>query len=159
MNLFSWLINLWSKPVPEPAPETPVWPPSDPATVLACTAWMEARSGGKDGMQSVLNVVMNRAKHGGWWGDTPVAVCLKLYQFSSWNEGSTQIPLVRAALTNGDASYAVALRLADLALKSILPDLTYGADSYYDTCISPPTWTLKAIFTVEIAGQRFFRTV
>jgi hypothetical protein len=120
---------------------------------------MEARSGGKDGMQSVLNVVMNRAKHGGWWGDTPVAVCLKLYQFSSWNEGSTQIPLVRAALTNGDASYAVALRLADLALKSILPDLTYGADSYYDTCISPPTWTLKAIFTVEIAGQRFFRTV
>jgi len=120
---------------------------------------MEARSGAKDGMQSVLNVIVNRTRHGGWWGNSIVDVCLKPWQFSSWNEGSTQLPLVREAMSNGDEAYAVAMNLAALAVTGHLPDTTWGADSYYATTIPEPGWAQKAVFTTEIAGQRFYRTV
>lgn len=136
------------------------WPPTDPDTVLACTAWMENRSGGTSGMQSVINAVQNRVKKARWWGDDIVSVCLKPYQFSSWNVGSTQIPLVKEAMTNGDTEYAIALNLSELAIKGILPDLTVGADSYYAVPIDAPSWAAPpSIFTVEIEGQRFYRTV
>jgi len=134
------------------------WPPSDPATVLAATLWMECRSGGKTGMQSVANVVCNRVARPGWWGDDIRSVCLVPMQFSSWNEGSTQIPLVQKAMINGDPDWTIALSLANDAVAGKLPDITDGSTLYYDTSIDPPYWTKPpAIFTVEIAGQRFYR--
>ncbi len=130
---------------------------TDVVTIVAKTAWMEARSGGKEGMQSVINVIQNRARNPRWWGTDLVSVCMKPWQFSSWNTGSTQLPLVAKAQFNGDLDYAIALNLADLAVEGILPDITQNADSYYATTISPPSWVAKATFTVEIAGQRFYR--
>jgi hypothetical protein len=118
---------------------------------------MEDRSGSKEGMQAVLNVVMNRARNPRWWGDSPASVCLKPMQFSSWNVGSTQIPLVKTAIVNNDAVYAVALNLAQLALQGILPDTTLHADSYFAASIEPPSWATPDKFTVEIMGQRFYR--
>jgi hypothetical protein len=138
----------------QPAP----WPPTDPATVLACTAWMEDRSAGKDGMQAVMSVVLNRARSGiTWWGSGIVGVCLAREQFSSWNGGSTQIPLVREAMNNGDADYAIALSLAGMALQDALPDTTRNSDSYFAADIAPPSWATSDKFTVEIGGQRYYR--
>jgi len=145
-------------------PQTVSWPPTDPATVVAVTLWMEDRSGSKEGMHAVCNVIMNRANNPRWWGTDAVTVCEDKEQFSSWNPGSTQIPLVKAAMENGDENYATALGLAHLALQNDLPDITENADSYYDTSIPPPYWVYShrgnppATFTVEIAGQRYYRT-
>lgn len=134
------------------------WRPTDPQTVLACTLWMEARSDGKEGMQGVASVILNRAHDPSWWGHDVASVCLDPEQFSCWNEGSTQVPLVRHAMLSGDEDYALALNLAGLAVDGILPDNTGRADSYYALSrATPPTWATPARFTVQIGDQRFFR--
>lgn len=135
-----------------------LWPPEDPTVVLACTLWMECRSGGRQGMQSVANVVCNRVDKPGAWGEDVKSVCLAPKQFSSWNEGSTQVPLVQAAMTNDDPDWPIAFSIATNAVMGILPDITDGSTMYYDTSIDAPYWTKPpAVFTVEIAGQRFYR--
>lgn len=134
------------------------WPPADPVTTLACTAWMEARSDGQAGMQAVCSVVMNRTIHPRWWGHSIVSVCLAPEQFSSWNEGSTQIPLVKEAIENGDPAYLMALKIVELAAEGDLPDNTRGADSYYAITMPPPSWAKENEFTVQIGRQRFYRT-
>src|SRR5688500_4029200 len=58
---------------------------------LARTLWGEARGEGRNGMQAVANVIMNRYKlarsNSGYarqWGRTVAEVCRKKYQFSCW---------------------------------------------------------------------------
>jgi len=138
--------------------EVTPWPPEEPELVLAATAWMEDRSGGKAGMQAVMNVVCNRADNPRWWGRDIVSVCLKPMQFSAWNRGSSQIPKVKVAMADGDLQWATALDLATLAVAGELPDLTDNADSYYAASDpSPPAWAEAAHYCGTIGGQKFFR--
>jgi N-acetylmuramoyl-L-alanine amidase len=127
--------------------------------VLARTAWGENRSGGTEGMQSVMNAILNRVAHPGWWGDSIISVCLKPWQFSSWNAHDPNRAKLLSVMVD-DPQFAEATTLAGRAVMEHLPDLTNGADSYYATSMeTPPAWADKAVFTVEIAGQRFYRTV
>lgn len=130
---------------------------SDPVEVVAGTAWGENRSGGVAGMQSVCNVIMNRANHPRWWGKTPLSVCLEPEQFSCWNSDDpnrAKIMTIPAA----DTDFAVALGLARQAIGGVLPDITKGADSYYDLSMGkPPTWAARAAFCGVVAGQGFYR--
>jgi N-acetylmuramoyl-L-alanine amidase len=144
---------------PAPLPVvTRIWPPTVPAEVLACTAWMEDASGGKEGMQAVMSVVLNRARSDiVWWGKDIRSVCLAPEQFSSWNPGSILVPKVMAAMDNGDEAYAIALNLAELAVQGILPDTTQNSDSYFAVSIAPPKWAARSKFVVQIAGQRYYR--
>lgn len=126
--------------------------------VLAGTAWGEARGDGPSGMQAVCNVVMNRVARGGWWGATVLEVCLKPWQFSCWNADDPN----RAKIMNVhpvDSDYAVALGLALKAINGSLPDITGGADSYYDLSMpSPPGWAAGLEPCATIGSQAFFRT-
>lgn len=136
----------------------------DPTVVLARTLYGEARSGGWKGMQSVANVVCNRVRRGGWWGDTILTVCLKPWQFSSWNAllpGQVRDANfeVMVDATIADPSYANALAIAGMAVAGKLLDITDGADSYYELGTPAPTWTAKAVQLSDIADQRFYRTV
>lgn len=136
----------------------PPWPPTDPATVLAATAWMEARSAGKDGMQAVMSVVLNRAGSGiTWWGRDIPSVCLARWQFSSWNPGSTQASLVKSAMKYGDPQWVIAVNLAALAVEGILPDNTLNSDDYFDTSIQAPGYDKPENFTLAIGTLRFYR--
>ena len=132
---------------------------TDPIQVLAGTAWGEARGGGVAGMQSVCNVVMNRANHPRWWGRDPLSVCLDPWQFSCWNEtdpNRTKIMALNPA--SPDPDFATALGLAKQALAGGLHDITGGADSYYDAEMrTPPDWAGRAVFCATIAGQMFYR--
>lgn len=164
MNPFTWLMNWITGKAPAPEANPPVhfpdviWPPNDAAIVLACTAWMEDRSGGETGMQAVMNVVCNRAANPRWWGTDIVSVCYAPAQFSCWNQGSTQIPLARAATVSGDPQYVIAIRLATLAVQGLLPDVTGNADSYYAAQDkSPPLWSHSAPFCGSIGGNLFYR--
>jgi spore germination cell wall hydrolase CwlJ-like protein len=126
--------------------------------VLAGTAWGEARGDGPSGMQAVCNVVMNRVARGGWWGATVLEVCLKPWQFSCWNADDPN----RAKIMNlhpVDSDYAVALGLALKGINGSLPDITGGADSYYDLSMpSPPSWAAGLEPCATIGSQAFFRT-
>ncbi|MGI4945123.1 MAG: cell wall hydrolase [Janthinobacterium lividum] len=133
-----------------------------PAETAARTAWAENRGGGQTGMQSVLNAIGNRAGHPAWWGDSVASVCTysvrAIYQFSCWSPRDPNYAEL-LAVTEDDADFALAMRLAAELVAGTLPDLTHGADSYYALSMrSPPTWRLKSRHTVNLAGQAFYVT-
>jgi N-acetylmuramoyl-L-alanine amidase len=176
-QFWTWLVgptddrSMFMQSDPPPSPVSPTrppvsWPTSDPATVLAATAWMEDRSGQKDGMQAVMNVVLNRVNNPRWWGDSIYTVCLKPFQFSSWNKGNVNMTAFLAMLKDGPVNpeypeWEIAQNLAELAVKGLLPDMTLNADSYhsasspYPVNAWPPENTVT--FTGRWGGQLYYR--
>jgi N-acetylmuramoyl-L-alanine amidase len=143
-------------PIPPPTPDS--WPTSNPTIVLAATAWMEDRQGEKEGMQAVMDVVMNRVRNPRWWGNTIYSVCMKPYQFSCWNKGSTQVPLMMAAMQGMDKEWVIAMSLAELAVANVLPDVTNNADSYYSAYDqNPPVWADTAFYCGQWGANKYFR--
>ena len=125
--------------------------------VLARTIWGEARGDGRPGMEAVALVILNRARHPGWWGDEPASVCLDPYQFSCWlPDDPNAKKLIFVGLS--DPAFATALTIAHSALAGTLADPTGGADSYYDRSMhTPPAWAATAHFCCEIGSQRFYK--
>ncbi len=137
--------------------------------VLALTAYRENRGGGQNGMQSVMNVIINRSKAR---GTSPYEECVRPLQFSSITEGGDSQLVVWPAL--GDPQFESALSLASLASLGCLADITEGATLYYAPrgipADSPPYtlpdgskvpfpkgWNPDAVkFVNKIAGQLFF---
>lgn len=127
--------------------------------ILAKTAWGENRSGGTDGMQSVLNVIINRANKPSWWGKTAREVCLKPYQFDCWNEYDPNFQkLLNVDLS--DPEYTEAMSMANKALSGELADLAHGSCYYFAKTMNPwPVWARGKQPTADIAGQLFFNNV
>jgi hypothetical protein len=131
------------------------------AYVVVATIWKEARGEGKQGMQAVLNVIMNRAK-----GDFSKAksVVLRPSQFEVWN-GITNaenhsLELAHNARNKKIADikqYQEALALVDLAMKGKLPDITGGAAFYFNPKKVTPTWAKKLTFTKRIGRHDFYK--
>ena len=95
--------------------------------ILARTIWGEARNQSLLGQQAIGCVVLNRAKLGGWWGHDIRSVCLKPYQFSSWNDNDPNRPKMIALL---DADCQPMMDIAQDAIDGNLADVVNGADSY-----------------------------
>lgn len=127
--------------------------------VLAKTAFGENRGGGKPGMTSVLNVIMNRAAHPKWWGNNPRDVCLYPNQFDCWNPNDPNY--LRIINTNAaDPVYIIALELAKEALAKILQDITNGATMYYAVSMpEKPYWAKGHTPCAIIAGQACFNDI
>ena len=148
----------------------------DDEFVLKLTAWRENRGGGIEGMQSVMNAIVNRAVKE---RSTVYNVCTAPEQFSSMTvlgDAGT----VRWAKEGNSASWQTwqeADRLAAAAQADRLEDLTGGATLYYapaalapenraavdyrlpagDTVPFPKGWDrTKVKFTRQVAGQLFF---
>src|SRR5580698_4940206 len=93
--------------------------------ILALTMWRENRGGGTVGMQSVGNVILNRAKN---QGKSVWHVCTAFEQFSSLTaKGDPELVLWSA---DGDTSWGQALLLAAQAADGTMADITGGADLY-----------------------------
>ena len=122
----------------------------------ATCAFRENRGGGRSGMQSVLNVLDNRAKKN---GTTIYVEATKKWQFSSMTApGDPQLTLY---VNEDDPEWplmSLALNLAQSAWEGQLNDITDGATSYYAASMSePPDWAASMTKTVEIEGQIFFK--
>jgi spore germination cell wall hydrolase CwlJ-like protein len=132
----------------------------DPVRVLAQTAYGEERSGGWNRMQGVCNVVMNRTKLPARFGEGVIGVCTKPMQFDCWNESDPNRAKIDA-VTSADKLFQEATILAKLAIAGALPDMTKGADSYYDDTIEAPYWTKAegAVETLVLGSTHFWRTV
>lgn len=125
--------------------------------IMARTLWGEARGEGVAGMTAVACVIMNRARHPRWWGNTPDSVCTKPYQFSCWlPDDPNRAKLL--AVTDTDAQFAEALDITARAIDGLVADVTGNADSYYALGTPQPVWAATAIHTATIGGQAFFRT-
>lgn len=119
----------------------------------ALTMWRENRGGGTQGMQSVLNVLMNRAQKR---GTDVYAEAVRRLQFSSMtDEGDPNLILYP---TDGDAEWQEALALTAQAAAGTLADITGGATHYYATSMTtPPSWAASMQQTCVIENQIFFR--
>lgn len=98
--------------------------------VAALCIWRENRGGGIPGMQSVLNVIVNRAAK---TGQSVSAVVLDPEQFSSMTTaGNQELGTGPNALHIPDwIAYLQAVTLASQAASGTLVDLTHGSTLYY----------------------------
>lgn len=132
---------------------------TDPVDTMARTLYGEARGCGASGMRHVASVISNRANHPSWWGISIVTVCRQPWQFSCWNKNDPNLPKL-LAVTESDPDFRLALGIANVAVARQLPDLTYGADSYYALAMrTPPYWAAKAVRTMVDGWHAFYRTV
>jgi len=149
---------------------------------LEITIWKENRGGGIPGMQSVANVIINRANKR---GTSIFDECVSRLQFSSMTSpgdpGLVIWPSKLASKNIGATDLAAWIQAKQLALNAangVLVDITGGADDYYAPAamaidetvpytlpdgtktVFPKDWNQSAVrFTVEIADQLFFVSV
>lgn len=130
--------------------------------IVARTAWGEARGEGILGMQAVMNTFANRAARPAWWGRDLAGVCLCMntkgvHQYSCWNKSdSNRAQLL--AVTDEDPQFKTALSLARELVNGSLPDLTKGADSYYDArSMEAPRWAKARFYRCKIGHHAFYR--
>jgi spore germination cell wall hydrolase CwlJ-like protein len=120
--------------------------------VSALTMWRENRGGGAVGMQSVGNVIMNRAA---LTGHDPYTVCTTHEQFSAISMPGPEDIIWASDL---DTQWQEALSLAQQMDAGTLVDITGGATNYYATSMTtPPYWAASMQRTVVIANQIFFK--
>jgi N-acetylmuramoyl-L-alanine amidase len=132
---------------------------SQDVDTLARTAWGEDRSGGAEGMQAVMNVVMNRyalaqtsVAYAQQFGSTVAGVCTKPYQFSAWLVNDPNYAKMEA-VTSSDPNFAEALQLAQLAVNGQLQDITGGALYYNANSLGAPDGT---VVLANIGGQTYY---
>lgn len=138
--------------------------------ILARTMWGEARNEGYAGMQAVANVVMNRYKlaqssaaKARQFGDSVAEICQKPYQFSVWNNGDPNLPLM-LKVTSDDQRFVQALTIARKAVTGTLADITGGADHYLNIDFtrqirggSLPNWVDLNKKTADIGAHTFLK--
>lgn len=130
--------------------------------VLARTIWGEARGEGKEGMDAVASVILNRVqvakeKGGYWWGNTIIQVCQKPYQFSCWNKQDPNFKKL-TAVNESDVNFATALRVARRAVLGFVKDGTYGATHYHRFNILPD-WAKGQKPTTRIGHHIFYSKI
>lgn len=129
--------------------------------LLAATAWGEARSEGEDGMRAVAHVMVNRV--GDRFGDDLETVILAPKQFSVWNAGDPNRPLVRnperyARGGSNQATWQVAQQVAREVLAGQSVDPTNGALFYHTRAIRP-WWSRYGEGRRVIGAHVFYRDV
>lgn len=145
-----------------PKPTTPEGR-EEAVDTLARTLWAEARGEGKEGMEAVACVVMNRVKDPGWWGNTVVSVCRMNQQFSCWNPGTASRRAL-LAVTTADPSFSQATTIAEcvvLDAKNFKPDFqdfTKGA-RHYHTRDSHPGWSRGKTPCFVLGRHVFFNNI
>jgi hypothetical protein len=138
---------------------------------LAVAMWKENREAGVRGMQSVGNVLMNRAAKR---KTNEYTECTRPLQISSLTaKGDPELTLWPQ---DSDPTWQTALDLAAHAAAGILVDITNGATLYYapegqswkqrftlpngSVIAFPDDWNKEAVaYTAEIGSQYFFKEV
>jgi 8-oxo-dGTP pyrophosphatase MutT (NUDIX family)/spore germination cell wall hydrolase CwlJ-like protein len=126
------------------------------AYVVAATLWGEAANQGETGMQAVMNVIMNRA--GGDFSKA-VNVVLSPKQFSTWNDVNDPVAksLQNANIWREDKDFQKCFHIVSLASKGNLPDITGGAQFYFNPRKAKPDWASKMQHTKTIGSHEFYK--
>ena len=124
--------------------------------VLARTLWGEARGEGREGIEAVAAVIVNRmaARR---WGATAAAVCRARRQFSCWNRRDPNRPKLER-VDERDPAFALCREVAAAALAGRLADPTGGA-THYHVCGLRPWWARGLEPCARIGAHLFYRGV
>lgn len=128
--------------------------------IMARTMWGEARGEGVDGLTAVACVVINRMAvaikcNGYWWGSSIADICLKPFQFSTWNHNDPNYEKV-IKVDDQDLIFRNCQALSKQFLESGVVDITHGATHYKTSAVSPG-WAHTSDVTTVIGHQTFYR--
>lgn len=129
----------------------------NPIDTLARTIWGEARGEGREGMEAVAAVIMNRVARPCWWGRTIETVCTKPWQFSCWNSNDPNLAKL-LSVTEADPSFKTAMEIATLAEAGELPDPTNGSTHYHVKTIRPD-WAQGRQPCAAIGNHLFYKDI
>jgi len=126
------------------------------ALIVATTLYGEAAKEGTEGLQAVMNVIMNRAK-GNF--DKAKDIVLAPRQFSMWNSitNAPEYAVEFARLYAKENTFREAIKIVDLAQKGRLPDITGGATFYFNPKKANPSWASKMKKTISIGNHDFYK--
>lgn len=126
-----------------PKPEIPPKDWTD-LMVVSATVFGEARGEKLEGKIAVSCVIRNRVHNPGWWGNSWSTVCLKPFQFSSWNSKDANRDKLSDPLKSESAeTWLDCLSASRLVIEpGLFSDVTDGATHYHDISIAKPkNWT------------------
>lgn len=142
-------------------------PMLDDVDILARTIYGEARSEGKEGMEAVACVIMNRYKAEKWFTGYCVKegqkipsiaqTCLKKFQFSCWNKNDPNLAKIKK-VDLSDAVFRQCYEIAKAATNGTLADFTNGA-TYYHTRQIKPVWALKHTPCYVVKNHLFYNDI
>lgn len=121
--------------------------------VMAQTVWGEARGEGPLGRAAVAWVILNRVRDFRW-RSTIEGVCLQPWQFSCWNGGDANRPLLDG-LTIHDRGFKASLVAAAACLTGEIADPTGGATHYHHKALSP-RWARGRTPSARIGAHVFY---
>lgn len=130
-----------------------------PRLILARTLYGEARGEGHHGMECVAQVVINRVRRGGWWGDDIVEVCLKPWQFSCWNKNDPNRSKIESLLPGTNSAFDLAYEIAGQAINGTMPN-HIGTDVYhYKVRGLYANWAVGQTASYTAGGHEFYRGI
>jgi N-acetylmuramoyl-L-alanine amidase len=133
------------------APPAEAKPASIALTLMAITAYYEARGDGVHGMRAVCHVIKNRMRARP--GSTIASVVLEPAQFSVWNRGG---PARRKTPRPNDPAFKEALEVARMVMLGEVWDFTQGALYFHERSIKP-SWTKKMRVTAVVGRHVYYR--
>lgn len=131
--------------------------------ILARTLFGEARGESDAGLVAVAWVVLNRVRfaqqkpYGYWWGNDVVAVCLRPWQFSCWNQNDPNVSVIQN-VTRDNPRFQDCVQIAKKVMAGQILDPTEGATHYHHVDLTPH-WTQNATKTVQIGAHLFYKDI
>ena len=127
---------------------------------MTATIWGEARGEYHKGKDAVAWVIRNRAERPRWWGRDITDVCTKKYQFSCWlksDRNSRRVKEIAQGAYLDDPVVQDCMASALAVLRGITPDLTDGADHYFNPKHVNPSWRDDSKQLGAIGGHLFYK--
>lgn len=127
---------------------------------MARTIYGEARgeyqklNGGIGALVAVGNVIYNRFQKQKF-GKTIKEVCLKPWQFSCWNEGDPNRPVIEKVDLNNHI-YDLCIKISKKIVNGEMIDLVKGADHYHAKSIYP-YWVINQNPVAQIGEHIFYK--
>lgn len=120
--------------------------------LAALCIWREARGEGRDGMRAVAHVIRNRKtpEHGVF------DVVTKKWQFSSMT--AIGDPQTIVFPNPSDPIFQEAVQIAQDVLQASDPDLTNGADHYFNPHVVLPEWASRMTKVASIGNHDFYKS-
>lgn len=125
--------------------------------ILARTIYGEARGASFEGKIAVAHVVLNRARKGGWWGDTIASVCLRSSQFSCWNLNDPNRKKIES-IQMGDKVFQECEFAALGAILGHYPDPTSNSCHYHTSSVHPK-WATGHTSVGHIGNHIFYNDI
>jgi spore germination cell wall hydrolase CwlJ-like protein len=112
----------------------------------------ESRGEGYMGKVGVANVLMNRVKNQRYFPNT---VCGNVNKHAAFEYKLKGLKTIRLTNPKEKESFIESAKIAFQAVQGELPDITGGADHFFNPSVTRPDWERAALSKIDIYNHRF----